>query len=61
MMQGFVDRTNAVYGQIDPKYSNTLSVETRPSVYLQASREVVDSARELAPEFAEDVDVVKRV
>ena len=58
MMQDYVDRANAIYGQIDPKYANTLSVETRPSVYLQASREVVDSARELAPEFAEDVDTL---
>jgi len=33
-------------------------VETRPSVHLQASREVVDSARELAPEFTEDVDTL---
>ncbi|MDA8581031.1 hypothetical protein N9K86_02780 [Litoricolaceae bacterium] len=56
MMQGYVDRANAIYGQIDPKYANTLSVETRPSVYLQASREVVESARELAPGLAEDVD-----
>jgi len=56
MMQGYVDRANAIYGQVDPKYANTLSVETRPSVYLQASREVVESARELAPGLAEDVD-----
>jgi len=56
MMQGYVDRANAIYGQIDPKYANTLAVETRPSVYLQASREVVESARELAPGLAEDVD-----
>ena len=56
MMQGYVDRANAIYGQIDPKYANTLSVEMRPSVYLQASREVVESARELAPGLAEDVD-----
>ena len=55
-MQGYVDRANAIYGQIDPKYANTLSVETRPSVYLQASREVVESAREFAPGMAEDVD-----
>jgi AraC-like DNA-binding protein len=58
MMQDYVDRANAIYGQIDPKYANTLSVETRPSVYLQASREVVDSARELAPGFAEDIDTL---
>ncbi|MDB2425524.1 hypothetical protein N9W43_06985 [Litoricolaceae bacterium] len=56
MMQGYVDRANAIYGQIDPKYANTLSVETRPSVYLQVSREVVESARGLAPGLAEDVD-----
>jgi len=58
MMQDYVDRANAIYGQIDPKYANTLSVETRPSVYLQASREVVDSARELAPGLAEDIDTL---
>ena len=58
MMQDYVDRANAIYGQIDPKYANTLSVETRPSVYLQASREVVDSVRELAPGFAEDIDTL---
>ena len=56
MMQQYVDKANAIAGQIDPKYANTLSVETRPSVYLQASREVVESAREFAPGMAEDVD-----
>ena len=56
MMQGYVDRANAIAGSIDPKYANTLSVETRPSIYLQASREAIKAAEEHAPGFAADVE-----
>ena len=56
MMQGYVDRANAIAGSIDPKYANTLSVETRPSVYLQASRQAIEAAKTHAPDFAADVE-----
>ena len=56
LMQGYVDRANAVAGSIDPKYANTLSVETRPSVYLEASRRVIEKAEVHAPGLAADVE-----
>lgn len=55
-MQEYVDKQNELAGAVDPKYADTLSVETDPGKFAEISKEALESARSHAPEFAKDVE-----
>ena len=56
LMQGYVDKQNELAGAVDPKYADTLSVETDPGKFAEISKKALESARTHAPEFAKDVE-----
>ena len=56
LMQGYVDKQNKLAGAVDPKYADTLSVETDPGKFAEISKKALESARTHAPEFTKDVE-----
>ena len=56
LMQGYVDKQNELAGAVDPKYADTLSVETDPGKFAEISKIALESARTHAPEFTKDVE-----
>ena len=56
LMQGYVDKQNELAGAVDPKYADTLSVETDPGKFAEISKKALESARTHAPEFTKDVE-----
>ena len=56
LMQGYVDKQNELAGAVDPKYADTLSVETDPGKFAEISKKALESARAHAPEFTKDVE-----